>query len=118
MNEYQENLKIKMDEYARFIYKFTKNFPKEELYGMTSQIRRSGLSIILNYIEGYTRQKSLVRLNFLEIAYGSLKESKYLLYFAKREKYLTQDDYHKLLQLAEKIGAMIWKEIANLRQKI
>jgi len=117
VNEYQENLKMKMDEYAHFIYKFTNNFPKEELYGITSQIRRSGLSTILNYIEGYARQKSLVRLNFLEIAYGSLKESKYLLYFSQREGYLNINDYHKMLQLAEEIGAMIWKEISNLRQK-
>ncbi len=42
-----------MDEYVHFIYKITKTFPKEELYGATSQLRRSSLSVILNYIEGY-----------------------------------------------------------------
>lgn len=49
MNEYQKNLKEKMNNYIHFIYRITKNFPKHELYGITSQIRRSTLSIILNY---------------------------------------------------------------------
>ncbi|MBI4653213.1 four helix bundle protein [Candidatus Kuenenbacteria bacterium] len=40
------------------VYKITKKFPKDELYGVTSQIRRSSLSIILNYIEGYARRKN------------------------------------------------------------
>ena len=114
MNNFQEILKGKMDEYVHFIYRITKSFPKEELYGVVSQIRRASLSIILNYIEGYARRKSLVRLNFLEISYGSFKESKYLLYFSFVEKYLSKDDYAKGTKLAEEIGAMLWKEITNL----
>lgn len=114
MNEYQESLKKKMDEYVHFIYKITKNFPKDELYGVISQIRRASLSIILNYIEGYARQKLLVRLNFLEISYGSLQESKYLLDFSYNEKYLDQINFTKSFKLAEEIGAMLWNEIKNL----
>src|SRR3990167_7124939 len=68
MNEYQENLKKKMDEYAHFVYRVAKKFPREELYGIVSQIQRSALSVILNYIEGYAGRKPLVRLNFLEIS--------------------------------------------------
>lgn len=54
---YHEKLKRIMDEYAHLVYKVTKNFPKEELFGITSQLRRSVLSVILNYIEGYARVK-------------------------------------------------------------
>ena len=114
MNEYQEKLKKKMNDYVHFIYKVTKNFPKNELYGVTSQIRRATVSIILNYIEGYARIKPLVRLNFLEISYGSFKESKYLLHFSLVEKYLNLDDYKYGIKLAEEIGAMLWPEIKNL----
>lgn len=113
MNEYQEKIKKLMNEYSRFVYKITRNFPKNELYGLTPQFRRATLSIVLNYIEGYARQKILVRLNFLEISYGSLKESKYLLNFSLVEKYLNSNEYEIGLKLAEEIGAMLWKEIKN-----
>jgi len=76
MNQYQEELKLKMDKYVHSVYRVTGDFPKSELYGVISQLRRSALSVILNYIEGYARRKPLVRLNFLETSYGSLKESK------------------------------------------
>jgi len=97
-----------MDNYAHLIYKLTRNFPKDELYGVTSQIRRAGLSVILNYIEGYARIKSKVHKNFLEISYGSLKESKYLLNFSYVEKFLTEEEYKECLNMAEEIGAMLW----------
>ena len=60
-NDFPEQLKKKMDEYVHFVYKFTKSFPKEELYGVTSQIRRASLSVILNYIEGFARQRKAVK---------------------------------------------------------
>jgi len=53
-------------------------------------------------------------LNFLEISYGSLKESKYLLHFALIENYLDKKDYKIALKMAEEIGAMLWTEISNL----
>ena len=83
MTEFQEKLKKLMDEYLNFVYKVTKDFPKEELYSSVSQWRRCSLSLILNYIEVYARKKPLVQLNFLETSYGSFKESKYLLFFCK-----------------------------------
>jgi len=113
-NGYKENLRNKMDEFVHFVYRVTKNFPKEELYGVVSQIRRASLSIILNYIEGYARRKPAVQLNFFEIAYGSLKESKYLLDFSKKENYLDEADYKYGIALAEEIGAMLWTEISSL----
>lgn len=106
-----------MDEYVHLVYSVTKGFPREELYGSTSQFRRAALSVILNYIEGYARIKPLVQLNFLEIAYGSLKESKYLLFFSLKEEYITDHDYARGIKMAEEIGAMLWTEIVSLQNK-
>jgi len=116
MNEYQESLKSKMNSLVHSIYRVAKTFPKDEIFGTTSQPKRASLSIILNYIEGYARIKPLVRLNFLEISYGSFKESKYLLHFSLVEKFLNKEDYEKIIKLSEEVGAMLWREIENVRK--
>lgn len=108
MDDFTKNLKLKMDEYVHLVYGLTRSFPKDELYGVVSQLRRSTLSVILNYIEGYARRKKRVKLYFWEISYGSLKESKYLLHFSLVEGYVEKDDYEPALKLAEEIGAMLW----------
>ncbi len=105
-----------MHQYVRFVYKFTKNFPKDELYGVVTQIRRATLSIILNYIEGYARRKGShckVYKNFMEISYGSLKESKYLLFFSFEENYISEEEYNKGIILTDKIGKMLWGTISK-----
>jgi four helix bundle protein len=116
MTQFQERLKQLMDEYVHFVYDGTRNFPKEELYSSVSQWRRGTLSIILNYIEGYARKKSLVQLNFYEISYGSLKESKYLLNFSLKRKFITEIEYQNGLKLAEEIGKMLWSELTKLQE--
>jgi four helix bundle protein len=70
LETYHEKLKKSMDEFVHSVYGSTKSFPKEEMFGVISQIRRASLSIILNYIEGYARGKDKVHKNFLEISYG------------------------------------------------
>lgn len=115
-NDFSKKLKIKMDKYAHSVYRITRNFPKEEMYGATSQLRRSALSVILNYIEGFARYKKAVKRNFWEISYGSLKESKYLLHFTLMEKYYDKKDYDEILKLADEIGAMLWKSIEAIKK--
>lgn len=80
--KFHQTLKKLMDEFVHFVYDITSDFPKDELFGVTSQFRRAALSIILNYIEGFARKRTNVMRNFFEISYGSLKEAKYLLYFS------------------------------------
>ena len=104
----------KAHQLAMDIYKISKTFPKEEVYGLTSQIRRATLSVALNYVEGYARRKPAVRLNFLEISYGSLKESEYLLKFTKEEKFLDEEDYNFGQKISDEIGAMLWTEMSLL----
>ncbi len=111
---FHHKLKLKIDDYIHLVYEATRNFPKEELYGVTSQLRRAVISIMLNYVEGYARNRNKVHKNFLEISYGSLKESMYLLEFCLKESYLKQQDYNKISVIGNEIGAMIWGVLRNL----
>jgi four helix bundle protein len=118
INNFKEQLKLKMDEYVHFIYRVSRKFPKDELYGSVSQIRRATLSIILNYIEGFARKRPAVQLNFYETSYGSLKESRYLLDFSKTEDWITLVDYNQGIKFADEIGAMLWTEISSLEKSL
>lgn len=116
-SRFHDELKKKMDEYAYGVYSASKSFPRDEIYGITSQLRRAALSVILNYIEGFARTGDKQLKNFLNISYGSLKESKYLLYFSKREEYISENEYSVLIKLSEEIGAMLWTTIKGLKEK-
>jgi len=108
-DNFYKRLKDKMDDYAHLVYSLTRKFPKEEVLGITSQLRRATLSVVLNYIERYARStKDKVYKNFIEISYGSLQESKYLLSFSFVENYLSEESYNKVLKLADETGAMLW----------
>lgn len=117
-NKFHDILKIKADNFAHEVYKVTKKFPKDEIYGITSQLRRAALSVVLNYIEGYARVGDKSYKNFLQMSYGSLKESKYLLYFSQRENYLDKKEYEIIIKLADEIGAMLWTTISGIKEKI
>ena len=109
---FHEDLKIKMHLFVTEVYAVTKNFPKDELYGVTSQLRRAALSVVLNYIEGFARRRGegcKIYNNFLNIAYGSLKEAKYLIYFTFTQNYMTENIYKKVLAQADEIGAMLFR---------
>lgn len=114
MERFHDTLKKKMDEFVHLVYKITKDFPKSELYGATSQLRRASLSVILNYIEGYARKRRLVKINFFETSYGSLQEAKYLLKFAREEGWVKDNDYSLAVELSEEIGAMLWRTLEHL----
>ena len=117
-NNYKENLKQKMNSLVHSIFQITKNFPREETYIATSQIKRAALSVILNYVEGFARFKKGNQLQFLEISYGSLKETKYLLEFSLQEKFLNNDNYNIAHKQIDEIGAMLWTEIESLNKSI
>ncbi|MFA4872812.1 MAG: four helix bundle protein [Patescibacteria group bacterium] len=112
---FHQKLRQKMDEYVHFVYALTKKFPHEELYGVTSQLRRAALSVILNYVEGFARNRDTVYRNFLEMSYGSLQESRYLLEFSKKENYMTEGDFQTSMKLADEIGAMLWTTIEGIK---
>ncbi|HOH66852.1 MAG TPA: four helix bundle protein [Sedimentisphaerales bacterium] len=107
----------KADELAYQIYLATRTFPKEELYGMTSQIRRAGLSMPTNLVEGYARQGKKEFRQFVNIALGSLAEAKYLLGFALRLTYLKPEAHRHLHGQAEEVGRLLWKFYQSLGAK-
>ena len=72
------------DELVVLIYQVTKGFPKEEVYGLTSQMRRAAVSIPSNIVEGCARESQSEYLRFLEIAFGSLRELNYQYGLAKK----------------------------------
>lgn len=111
---FHDQLKSKANSFVHYVYQLTKSFPPAEIYGVTSQLRRSSLSVILNYIEGYARNNKNVDKNFLRIAYGSLKEAQYLIEFSFEEKYLTKEDYIILAKETDEIGAMLWSTLSQI----
>ncbi len=80
------------DELVLLIYQISRCFPKEEIYGLTSQIRRAVVSVASNIVEGSARSSQTEYLRFLEIAYGSLKESHYQYTIAVRLGYVPAVD--------------------------
>ncbi len=77
------------DELAIMIYRITRNFPKSEMYGLTSQMRRAAVSVPSNIVEGCARASQTEYLRFLEIAFASLRELHYQFSLAVRLEYLT-----------------------------
>ncbi len=117
MRNYHDVLKIKMNQYVHNVYRLARSFPKEELFASSSQLRRSSLSIILNFIEGYARRRIAVKLNFWEIAYGSLKESKYLIEFAYEEGWINKDAFELSVAQIDEVGAMLLSAIQSIYNK-
>lgn len=87
---YQDALKISEE-----IYAVTKSFPKEELFGLTNQLRRAVVSIALNIAEGTSRTKKDFR-HFLDISKGSCFECVAILTIAKKQNYLSEGQYTSL----------------------
>lgn len=110
-------LKQKSNELAQKGYDLTYKFPKEELFCLTSQIRRALISVPSNIIEGYSRNKSRVFVNHLEIAYGSLAEAKYQMYFAYNRKYINKEEYLDFFDDAEEVSKMLWSAINTIYNK-
>lgn len=99
----------KSDELAKAVYLKTKNFPKEELYGITSQLRRAALSVPTNIVEGYARKGKKEFKQFLSIALGSLAETEYLLSFCFDLNFLDRDGYEELEVFRRETGCLLWK---------
>lgn len=82
------------------LYSITKNFPKEEIYGLTNQMRRAGISISSNIAEGFGRQGYKEKIQFYYLAQGSLIEIKNHILIARDVGYLNEEDYSLLVKRA------------------
>lgn len=99
----------KADELAFRIYFLTKLFPREETYGICSQLRRSSLSVPANIVEGNGRQNRKERKHFFNIALASLAETEYFLEFCLRLGYMNFTKYAELEKLRGDTGGLLWK---------
>lgn len=78
----------KADDLTVAVYEVTRTFPREEIYGLTSQLRRASSSVPANIVEGSARHSKKDYLHFLYIARGSLAETQYFIHLARRLNYL------------------------------
>ncbi len=91
--------------FVLMVYKLTKQFPKEEVYGLTSQFRRAAVSITANIAEGYKRLSNKEKLRFYNIAQASLEECRYFIILAKDLKYAKNVDKER--ELIQEVSKML-----------
>ena len=89
------------------IYKITKNFPREETYSLTDQIRRAAISITSNISEGFGRQTYKEKTQFYYLAKGSLTEVKNQIIIARDLKYISGSDYVSVIQQTEVVQRLL-----------
>lgn len=89
------------------IYEVTNSFPKEEIWGLTSQIRRAAVSVPSNIVEGKARGSRKDFKRFLLVARGSLEEVKYQSLLAKELKYMNEEQYEEITVMIEDVGRLL-----------
>ncbi|MFA5069859.1 MAG: four helix bundle protein [Patescibacteria group bacterium] len=101
--------------FRREIYVLSRKFPKDELFVLTSQVRRAVNSILLNIAEGSNKHSDTDFARFLNISLASLEEIIACIDIALGEKYVTKNEYEKLLGEAENLGKQLSGFIKKLR---
>ena len=104
------------DDLVVAVYEATKSFPREETYGITSQIRRAASSVTANIVGGASRESSKDYAHFLQIARGSLAETQYFLHLAFRLGYMREDEAHDLEQLSRRVFGCLHGLISAVRR--
>jgi four helix bundle protein len=94
-------------------YKYTKRFPKYELYGLTSQFRRASVSIAANIAEGFKKRGKKDTVRYLNISHGSLEECRYYILLAKDLGYGNSDHLNNIIQEVSKLLDGYSKAILN-----
>tara|TARA_R110002124_G_scaffold135815_3_gene298836 strand:- start:795 stop:1157 length:363 start_codon:yes stop_codon:yes gene_type:complete len=92
-------------------YSYTKKFPKEEVYGLTSQFRRASVSIAANIAEGFKKRGRKDKARFMNIAQGSLEECRYYLILAQDLGYGSTEKLNELLEEVSKMLSSFTKAI-------
>jgi four helix bundle protein len=103
---------------TKMVYLLVKRLPREELFALSSQMRRAAISIPSNIAEGQARNSAKEFLKFLSIAKGSKAELETQLTLCVEIKYLTQEDISSVMSLLEEIGKMLNSLICKLSNNI
>lgn len=104
--------------FVKAIYEIISHFPKEELYGLSSQLKRSAISIPSNIAEGSSKRSTREFIRFLNISYGSLAEAETQLYLAIDLGFVSQEKVKPLFLEAEELGRMLNGLINSLESKL
>jgi four helix bundle protein len=99
------------------VYRATTTFPRDEIYGLTFQVRRASVSVPSNIAEGHGRTFRRDFMNYLSIANGSLKEVETQLIIAERLKYINKRDKESLLERTTEVGRLISGLSNSLKRK-
>ncbi len=106
------------DRLAVMIYKLTRSFPKSELFGLTSQMRRSAVSVPGNIAEGSGRKYQKEFLQFLYIFFSSLKELSYYIHLSKNLDYFKDEDYKRVYSVTEETGKALRGLITKIEKDL
>lgn len=105
------------DDLVLSIYEATKAFPREEMFGLTSQVRRASVSVAANIVEGCGRESDGEYSHFLNIAFGSLREVGYYIHLAHRLNYLSQEVAEALTSKSDEAARVLSGLMRALRRK-
>ncbi|MBI5530273.1 MAG: four helix bundle protein [Candidatus Doudnabacteria bacterium] len=97
------------------VYKLTKKFPKDELFGLVSQLRRAAVSITSNIAEGFGRFSEKEKLHFYSFSYGSLLEVNNQILVAKDLGYMSEEEKQKVVMLSIEVGKMLQTLMARIK---
>ena len=105
------------DELALAVYQATQSFPREEQFGLTSQMRRCAVSVASNIVEGCARHSQANYVRFLDISYGSVRELEYQISLASRLDFMPQPSSEEVAARAAETAKVINGLIRSLRQQ-
>lgn len=103
------------DDVALSVYQVTRSFPRDEQFGLTSQMRRAAVSIASNIVEGSARRSEADYLRFLVMAHASARELAYQLSLSERLGYLSKIDSDRVIESAEEVCKVLAGLIRALR---
>ena len=106
----------KAKELVNAIYALTKSAQFAKDFALKDQIRRAAISVMTNIAEGFGRKTDKDFANFLNIAHGSVAEVQSLLYVAKDQEYISEEDFNKYYELALEVSSMLQKFSNYLRK--
>lgn len=106
----------KADDLAYQVYLVSRKFPREEIFGLISQMRRCALSVPANIVEGYGKRTNKEKRQFCFNARGSLNELEYYIDFSFKLKYINKEEHEKLKNLRDEVGRLLFRYIESLEK--
>ncbi len=119
MQDYHDLLVWKRSvEFVKLVYTLTNYFPKDELCGMTSQLKRSSTSVVANIVEGRGKRTDKDFLRFLYIANGSLDESRCFLELSLDLEFINREQFDFIDKKRSEVGYLLYKLISSIQKTL